>query len=155
MIRKKETALEYTQDSVVSLISHLHTVTADFTNRRLPEKGKFVSSHGFILYLLSIEKQLSKKEIAQKINRDKSTATVLIRRLIDEGLVEETSSPDDNRIKLISLTDKGKKLNDTTSGISKSLLEVCYRRFSDEEKSTLLSLLLKMNANVEKSLKEK
>ncbi|MBQ4237478.1 MAG: hypothetical protein II716_11680, partial [Treponema sp.] len=65
------------------------------------------------------------------------------------------SSPDDNRIKLISLTDKGKKLNDTTSGISKSLLEVCYRGFSDEEKSTLLSLLLKMNANVEKSLKEK
>lgn len=155
MVRKKETALEYTQDSVVSLISHIHTITADFTNRKLSEKGKFVSSHGFILYLLSIEKQLSKKEIAQKINRDKSTATVLIRRLIDEGLVEETSSPDDNRIKLISLTDKGKKLNDTTSGISKSLLEVCYRRFSDEEKSTLLSLLLKMNANVEKSLKEK
>lgn len=155
MIRKKETALEYTQDSVVSLISHIHTITADFTNRKLSEKGKFVSSHGFILYLLSIEKQLSKKEIAQKINRDKSTATVLIRRLIDEGLVEETSSPDDNRIKLISLTDKGKKLNDTTSGISKSLLEVCYRGFSDEEKSTLLSLLLKMNANVEKSLKEK
>ncbi|MBQ2551451.1 MAG: MarR family transcriptional regulator [Treponema sp.] len=155
MVRKKETALEYTQDSVVSLISHIHTITADFTNRKLSEKGKFVSSHGFILYLLSIEKQLSKKEIAQKINRDKSTATVLIRRLIDEGLVEETSSPDDNRIKLISLTDKGKKLNDTTSGISKSLLEVCYRGFSDEEKSTLLSLLLKMNANVEKSLKEK
>ena len=147
--------MEYTQDSVVSLISHIHTITADFTNRKLSEKGKFVSSHGFILYLLSIEKQLSKKEIAQKINRDKSTATVLIRRLIDEGLVEETSSPDDNRIKLISLTDKGKKLNDTTSGISKSLLEVCYRGFSDEEKSTLLSLLLKMNANVEKSLKEK
>ena len=155
MVRKKETALEYTQDSVVSLISHLHTVTADFTNRRLPEKGKFVSSHGFILYLLSIEKQLSKKEIAQKINRDKSTATVLIRRLIDEGLVEETSSPDDNRIKLISLTDKGKKLNDTTSGISKSLLEVCYRGFTAEEKSTLLSLLVKMSVNVEKSLKEK
>ncbi|MBQ4237590.1 MAG: MarR family transcriptional regulator, partial [Treponema sp.] len=129
--------MEYTQDSVVSLISHIHTITADFTNRKLSEKGKFVSSHGFILYLLSIEKQLSKKEIAQKINRDKSTATVLIRRLIDEGLVEETSSPDDNRIKLISLTDKGKKLNDTTSGISKSLLEVCYRGFSDEEKSTL------------------
>ncbi|MBQ5383645.1 MAG: MarR family transcriptional regulator [Treponema sp.] len=155
MVRKKETALEYTQDSVVSLISHIHTITADFTNRKLSEKGKFVSSHGFILYLLSIEKQLSKKEIAQKINRDKSTATVLIRRLIDEGLVEETSSPDDNRIKLISLTDKGKKLNDTTSGISKSLLEVCYRGFSDEEKSTLLSLLVKMSVNVEKSLKEK
>ena len=154
MVRKKETALEYTQDSVVSLISHIHTITADFTNRKLSEKGKFVSSHGFILYLLSIEKQLSKKEIAQKINRDKSTATVLIRRLIDEGLVEETSSPDDNRIKLISLTEKGRRLNRMTSGISRDLLEVCYRDFTEDEKSTLLRLLLKMNSNVERSLSD-
>ena len=152
MVRKKETALEYTQDSVVSLISHLHTVTADFTNRRLPEKGKFVSSHGFILYLLSIEKQLSKKEIAERINRDKSTTTVLIRRLVEEGLVEEQSDRRDNRIKLISLTEKGRRMNSMTGEISKSLLDVCYRGFTEEEKSTLLSLLLKMNSNVERSL---
>ena len=144
--------MQYTQDSVVSLISHLHTVTADFTNRRLPEKRKLVSSHGFILYLLSIEKQLSKKEIAERINRDKSTTTVLIRRLVEEGLVEETSSPDDNRIKLISLTEKGRRMNSMTGEISKSLLDVCYRGFTEEEKSTLLSLLLKMNSNVERSL---
>ncbi len=146
--------MQYTQDSVVSLISHLHTVTADFTNRRLPEKRKFVSSHGFILYLLSIEKQLSKKEIAERINRDKSTTTVLIRRLVEEGLVEETSSPDDNRIKLISLTEKGRRMNSMTGEISKSLLDVCYRGFTEEEKSTLLSLLLKMNSNVERSLSD-
>ncbi|MBR6192787.1 MAG: winged helix DNA-binding protein [Treponema sp.] len=152
MVRKKETALEYTQDSVVSLISHLHTVTADFTNRRLPENGKFVSSHGFILYLLSIEKQLSKKEIAERINRDKSTTTVLIRRLVEEGLVEEQSDKRDNRIKLISLTEKGRRMNSMTGEISKSLLDVCYRGFTEEEKSTLLSLLLKMNSNVERSL---
>ena len=154
MVRKKETALEYTQDSVVSLISHLHTVTADFTNRRLPENGKFVSSHGFILYLLSIEKQLSKKEIAERINRDKSTTTVLIRRLVEEGLVEEQSDKRDNRIKLISLTEKGRRMNSMTGEISKSLLDVCYRGFTEEEKSTLLSLLLKMNSNVERSLSD-
>ena len=152
MVRKKETALEYTQDSVVSLISHIHTITADFTNRKLSEKGKFVSSHGFILYLLSIEKQLSKKEIAERINRDKSTTTVLIRRLVEEGLVEEQSDRRDNRIKLISLTEKGRRMNSMTGEISKSLLDVCYRGFTEEEKSTLLSLLLKMNSNVERSL---
>ena len=146
--------MEYTQDSVVSLISHLHTVTADFTNRRLSSNGKFVSSHGFILYLLSMEKELSKKEIAERINRDKSTATVLIRRLVDEGLVEEKPDGKDNRIKLISLTEKGRRLNRMTSGISRDLLEVCYRDFTEDEKSTLLRLLLKMNSNVEHSLSD-
>ena len=144
--------MEYTQDSVVSLISHLHTVTADFTNRRLSSTGKFVSSHGFILYLLSTEGQLSKKEIAKKINRDKSTTTVLIRRLLDDGLVEEKTDEKDNRIKLISLTKKGKELKQMTKEISTSLLDVCYEGFSDFEKEQLLSLLLKMNDNVEKSL---
>lgn len=144
--------MEYNLDSIVSLISHIHTLTADFTNQRLSDSGKFVSSHGFILYLLSVEKVLSKKEIAERINRDKSTTTVLIRRLLNEGLVEEKSDDKDSRVKLISLTKKGQKLNELTGGISKELREVCLKDFSEKEKDTLLSLLLKMNKNVEAAL---
>lgn len=144
--------MQYTQDSLLSLISHIHTSAADFTNRRLSGEGKFVSSHGFILYLLSVEQELSKKEIAERINRDKSTTTVLIRRLLNEGLVEEKNDPTDSRVKLISLTKKGKKLNELTAGISKDLREVCMRGFAENEKETLLSLLLRMNKNVEDAL---
>ncbi|MBP5174823.1 MAG: winged helix DNA-binding protein [Treponema sp.] len=144
--------MEYTESSVVSLISHLHTITADFTNARLAGKTGMVSSHGFILYLLSTGEKLTKKEIAEKINRDKSTVTVLIRKLIDEGLVKEEVNAEDSRSKLISLTAKGKKYKSLTSSISSDLLSVCYEGFSDAEKKTLLKLLQKMNKNVETEL---
>ncbi len=92
---------------------------------------------------------MSMGEIAKKINRDKSTTTVLIRKLIDEKLVKSASSSKDSRKKIISLTAEGKKYNNFTSEISSKLLSICYKNFSAEEKETLLNLLEKMSANLE------
>ncbi|MBR6155135.1 MAG: winged helix DNA-binding protein [Treponema sp.] len=146
--------MEFTESTVVSLISHLHAITADFTNAKLADKN-LVSSHGFILYLLSLNRTMTKTEIAKATNRDKSTTTVLIRKLIDEGLVQENSSKTDARTKIISLTAKGRSLNKLTSSISEDLLSVCYRNFTQKEKKQLLDLLLKMNSNVENELERK
>ena len=102
--------MQYNISSVISLISHIHTETADFTNKRLAEKGKLISSHGFILFQLSEEEKLTMGEISKRINRDKSTTTVLIKKLKEQGLVQEEPSKDDSRIKYISLTKKGKEI---------------------------------------------
>lgn len=146
--------MEFTESTVVSLISHLHAITADFTNAKLADKN-LVSSHGFILYLLSVNKTMTMTEIAKATNRDKSTTTVLIRKLIDEGLVREDTSETDARSKIISLTAKGRSLNKLTSSISEDLLSVCYKGFTQKEKKQLLDLLLKMNSNVENELQKK
>lgn len=145
--------MDYTISSVISLISHLHTATADFTNERLAEKGNFVSSHGFILFQLAAEEKLTMGEISHRINRDKSTTTVLVKKLRDEGLVKEEQSPDDSRVKYISLTKKGREYNELTSTISRDLLTRCYQGFSTAEKNELLRLLKKMNDNLDNSLK--
>ena len=141
-------AYEYTVSSVPALISHIHTIAADFTNRRLSEKG-LVSSHGHILYLLAKNGRMTMGGIATAVNRDKSTITVLIRKLKDAGLIEEEVSPEDSRSKFISLTQAGAAYWDLTSAISRDLLDVCYRGFSDEEKETLLELLKKLSRNIE------
>ena len=144
--------MEYKIDSVVSLISHLHSVTQDFTNRQLAQEGKFVSSHGFILFLLAENGKLSMGEISERINRDKSTTTVLIKKLTDEGLVKTEVCPKDTRKNYISLTEEREKYNVLTSGISKELLDVCFMNFTDQEKEQLLNLLVKMNSNIEEKL---
>lgn len=140
--------MEYNVNSVISLISRIHTQTAEFTNKMLASHN-FVSSHGFILFLLSENSEMSMGEIAKKINRDKSTTTFLIRKLIDEKLVKSMPSSKDNRKKIISLTVEGKKYNNFTSEISNKLLSICYKNFSMEEKETLLNLLEKMSLNLE------
>lgn len=141
--------MNYSKQSIVALISHIHTKTQEFTNRFLSQKGNFVSSHGFILYQLSVNEKLTMGELSKLINRNKSTTTTLVKKLNDEGLVEIEQSETDSRIKYISLTDKGREYKDFTSDISKELLASCYKNFTEEEKDSLLSLLLKISRNFE------
>jgi DNA-binding MarR family transcriptional regulator len=145
--------MEYSVQKVLSLISHIHSVSAEFTNRRLAEKN-LISSHGFILFQLAQNETMSMTQLAACINRDKSTTTVLVKKLLAEDLVKITTSSEDSRVRLISLTSKGKKYKDLTSSISEDLLTVCYKGFSKEEKQKLLSLLSKVNENIEDSLKK-
>ena len=145
--------MEYKVSSILSLISHIHTSTQDFTNKLLSGSTKMVSSHGFILYQLSLEPYLTMGQIAERINRDKSTTTVLIRKLKEQSLVAEKPCSKDSRIKYIYLTDKGKEYNTMTSSISKDLLSVCFTDFTEREKEELLELLVKMQKNIDNSLK--
>lgn len=144
--------MDYSKDTIPSLISHIHTLAADFTGRRLSTKAKLVSSHGFILYLLSKEEKLTKSEIAERINRNKSTTTVLLRKLLEEKYIKETVDRNDNRKKFISLTEKGKKTNAMTSAISSELQDSCWKNFTEAEKETLLRLLCKVKDNLEKEM---
>lgn len=146
--------MEYTTQSILSLISHVHAVSADFTNKRLAAKGDLVSSHGYILFLLSQKGKLTMSEISELINRDKSTTTVLVRKLKETELVKAENSKEDGRTTLISLTAKGKRYNELTASISKKLLDTCYKGFSKDEKETLLKLLAKVNDNLEKASEE-
>ena len=127
----------------ISSISQLHTLTADFLIDELANKGlsNIASSHGNILFQLSKVENLSMGELAQKINRDKSTTTVLIRKLIKENLVEECINEQ------ISLTAKGKEYTSITSEISASLLQKFYNGFSDEEKIQFATFLERIKNN--------
>lgn len=133
----------------ISLLSRIHTVTADFLLKKLSEEGlsDFASSHGNILFQLSINEKLSMGELAHKINRDKSTTTVLVRKLIKEGLIIEKINESDKRNKFISLTEKGNQYNKLTANLSSQLLSTFYKGFTEEEKNQFLSFLQRIEKN--------
>ena len=136
-------------NSSISLLSHIHSITADFLIEKLKEKGlpDFASSHGNILFQLSRFPKISMNELAEKINRDKSTTTVLVRKLEAEGFVKTFSSDSDKRTKFITLTEKGSQYNKLTKEISQSLNKTFYKGFTEQEKETFVSLLEKINKN--------
>ena len=95
-------------DTSIAKVSQIHTLTAEFLKKRLAQSGfdDFASSHGYILYQLSQNQGITMKELAAKINRDKSTTTVLVRKLEQAGLVKVLVDAADKRNKLLSLTPK-------------------------------------------------
>lgn len=136
-------------NSAISLLSHIHTITADFLIDKLKEKGfqEFASSHGNILFQLKENGPMKMGDLAKSINRDKSTTTVLVRKLETEELVSTKTDETDKRSKTIFLTEKGTKYNEITDGISKNLLSTFYKGFSPEEKQQFLSYLQRIENN--------
>lgn len=127
----------------ISLISKIHSQSADFLIQKFKEKGlpDFASSHGNILFQLSKNSEMTMKELSEKINRDKSTTTVLVRKLIQEGLVTTKADENDKRSTKIFLTEKGKKFNEWTEEISKELISTFYKDFTEEEKELFFNFL--------------
>jgi len=141
----------YDQNSILSLISHIHSQSQNFLQKKLSALGltKLATSHGNILFCLSHTKSLSLSELSQKINRDKSTTTVLVKKLEQSGLVEQKKDPNDSRKKQIQLTPKGSQYNEKTNDLSNELMQNSWKNFTVQEKTQLVSLLNKLSANLE------
>ncbi len=142
--------MDYGIENVLSLISKIHSQSADFLQKELESAGldDFSCSHGNILFCLSRFQKIPMNELSERINRDKSTTTVLTRKLEKLGFVQVEKDSEDSRKKLISLTEKGRNFNDVTSSLSKKLIEQSYAGFSDEEKITLVNLLNRVAENL-------
>ena len=136
-------------NSSISLLSHIHSITADFLTEKLKEHGypDFASSHGNILFQLSVNEKMTMGDLAQKINRDKSTTTVLVRKLEAEGFITGEPDPADKRSRIIYLTEKGKQFNNTAMELSKDLLSTFYKGFDEKEKHLFYESLLKIRDN--------
>ena len=87
------------------------------------------------------------KELAAKINRDKSTTTVLVRKLEQDGLVTTTPSPDDRRNKILTLTEKGAEYNSIMKKLSKELLAKFYKGFTEDEIEEFSGFLERIEKN--------
>ncbi len=131
------------------MVSHIHSLAADFLISKLHENGlpDFASSHGNILFQLNINGKMTMKDLSKKINRDKSTTTVLVRKLEKDGFIFVESDEIDKRSKIIGLTEKGKEYNEKTSIISQELLSTFYAGFSETEKKQFFELLKRIEAN--------
>lgn len=133
----------------MSLVSRVHTESVEFLTARLSEQGlpNFATSHGFILFQLAKCGALSMGELAARVNRDKSTLTVLVQKLLREDFVEMRKSENDGRSRIIALTEKGRAYNEVTARLSSELLETFFKGFSKEEKERLCEFLLRIKNN--------
>ncbi|MFH1135794.1 MAG: MarR family transcriptional regulator [Pseudomonadota bacterium] len=102
-------------------------------------------SHGDIMVALFKYRRLAMKDLARIIDRDKSTVTGLVDRLVRLEYLEKNPDPVDQRSQIVSLTDKGGRLIPTFITISIELQEAFGRGLTASEKETLAGLLRKVN----------
>lgn len=140
-------------NSPISILASIHADADEFLNKAMADKGitELASSHGNIMFQLNKNGNLSMSELSSLINRDKSTTTVLVKKLETKGLIKVSTSLIDKRGKEVSLTEEGKKFNNITSEISQELLNIFFSDFSDEDKKKFIQYLLRIKSNFNNS----
>ncbi len=100
-------------------------------------------SHGDILYQLYHHGTMSMKSLAQRIERDKSTLTALVKKMEMKNLIQRKPDADDARVTMVELTPTGEAYREAFESISHDLLEQIYLNLTNKEKSMLMELLSK------------
>ena len=104
----------------------------------------------FLDYREESEQAVLIKDIEQELNITKSVASNLVKRMVQNGLVELEVSPNDKRAKYVHLTEKSrsqmKQIKSFFDRIDRSLLE----GVSEEKLAIFEEVLDKLQANVKK-----
>ncbi len=134
---------------IISLISKIRESANRFIISEMDKWGikGLVPSHGDILVALLKSEKLTMKELAEKIDKDKSTVTALVDKLIKQGYVEKTRDIEDSRVVFVTLTRSGKALKPMFDTISEELLSVVYKDIQQSEKEELINTLTKIKNN--------
>ena len=88
---------------------------------------------GMLLFFLQKNDGSSLTQISQGLMLENPTVTGLIDRLEKSGYVKRSDHPDDRRVYLIYLTDKGNKVANKALPIIKKLNEEIKKGYSKEE----------------------
>jgi DNA-binding MarR family transcriptional regulator len=77
----------------------------------------------YIVMMVLWEKQsINVKELGQKMHLDSGTLTPLLKRLEVKGFVNRTRSQEDERVRIISLTEQGFQLRDKVKDIPTEMI---------------------------------
>lgn len=135
---------------IVYFISRAKANMIKFIENKLKENklDDLIPTHGNILTALyESDKNLTMKEISQKIGKDKSTVTSLVNKLITLGYVEKEKCTKDKRVTYIGLTQKSRDIEGSFNFISSQVKETAYSNFTEDEKKEFLRLLRKLSSN--------
>jgi len=96
---------------------------------------------------LTQDTEIRQDELVSKIGVTKAIGTRVIKKFEEGGFIRKRQCPEDHRVTLISLTDKGEEMKQNVFEIYDSHNESLFQNFSEEEKETIHKLLDKMITN--------
>ncbi len=139
-LQVNEELLEYQTQRLQDLIMELMECCDD---RKLHEIGRFSLPYAELkcLMLFRGERYLTVKGIARKLEVAKSRVTKLINSLFEKRLVNRIDDPEDARIRLISLSSKGKHMADEIEDFERGIFRQMLLQMDPQERKGVLSNL--------------
>jgi len=138
-------------NGIMAQIGRVRENAALFIERELQneEIHGILPAHGIVLFFLFEQHHpVAMKEIVEKVGRVKSTVTGMINTLEHHGYVEKFRSPEDGRVILVQLTEKGRSIRSAFERIAGSMLEKLYGDMPQADREKLIELLSQILGNL-------
>jgi len=131
------------EDRFIFLISKVCQKLIINLQRSFSESGIEVTPiQGMLLFFLQKNDGSSLTQISQGLMLENPTVTGLIDRLEKSGYVKRSDHPNDRRVYLVYLTEKGKKVANKALPIVKKLNEEIKKGYSKEEIENFKKVLI-------------
>ncbi len=105
-------------------------------------------THGDILVALFRNETLSMRDLSEIIQRDKSTVTALVNKLVKLGYVEKFKGVEDSRINFVRLTPFAYEKREAFIEAADIIIEQFSRHITEEEIKTALNIMKKINSSL-------
>lgn len=133
------------------LIGQVNRTFARLVDAPLRELG-FAMSQLPVLVTLKRVGTASQTELARVAQVEQPSMAQLLQRMERDGLVQRVPDPADGRSRLISLTEQASRQLPQSRAVMDGVCEKALEGLTDEERTCLLGLLLKIDANLNKAL---
>ncbi len=131
------------------LIKQLHDTLEKQANNALRNDDITMMQIAVLLTLSQAdEKSMTMKELEKHFSVAQPTMTGIVKRLIEKGFLEQLSSPEDRRIKIVKITETGLETCRLASVSMDTTEQQILRGFTEAEIDTLEQLLTKALNNL-------
>jgi DNA-binding MarR family transcriptional regulator len=134
---------------IALLIAKMRRLSSASVHKRLSAVGMSLPTYKVLMHLTQ-EDEVPQHELAWDAAMDPGALSRLIRSLLDDGLVTTRVDPADKRQRFVRITRKGRELERSLSPMVDAALHAYDSILSDEEQRTLIALLSKAYAGVER-----
>lgn len=142
--------MKINEKNLLYVLSNIRNRAFSFLQSEMNQVGieDIPPSYGDILFAIKKKKELSVKEICEITQKDKSTVSVIVNKLVKSGYVIKERDASDNRAVKIKLSEKATVAGEKMMEISGKLNKQLYDGLSEEEKAIFFMLLKKISGNI-------
>ncbi|MGF7056897.1 MarR family winged helix-turn-helix transcriptional regulator [Brassicibacter mesophilus] len=135
------------------LVSKIHQLAGRIFTKKLKDHdlNEINSAQGRIIFVLWQNDGISIQELSKKTSLEKSTLTRMLERLETSGHIQRIPSTDDRRKTIVKLISKNEKLKDAYKKVSKDMLDLFYKGFTEDEIDTFEAYLERIYQNISQS----
>jgi DNA-binding MarR family transcriptional regulator len=129
-----------------ALARRFHQVCVAKISEVVGEAGLTPLQHGALMHLskLTGEPGIEQSGLADRLNVDRNTASLLVEQLVNKGLIERRVKGADRRARLLNLTPKGEKLYARLRPTYLNANESILAPITPSERKILFGLLIRL-----------